>query len=389
MNIYIHIPFCKSRCIYCGFYSSTALDLRQRYVDAVCREMALQKDYVSAAPRVDTIYFGGGTPSQLTPAQLEQLFLYINKVYMEDGSGKLDDGKWSKLEITIECNPDDVTADYAVALSRLPVNRVSMGVQTFDDVRLLFLHRRHTAAQVPIAVQRLRDAGISNISIDLMYGFPGETLADWQRDIDAALSLGVEHLSAYCLMIEEGTVLYQKMRNAENEKMRGGLYQPIDEEVELQMYEMLIDGLAAAGFEHYEISNFAKKTFRSRHNSSYWTDVPYIGLGAAAHSYDGHSRQWNVSDIRQYIERMEQGTPVWEREELDDDTRYNDRVTVALRTCEGLWVGELNSRHADYLLKQARKYIDQGLLELVDDHLRLTRRGLFVSDMVMSDLVWV
>ena len=291
MNIYIHIPFCKSRCIYCGFYSTTALELRQRYVDAVCREMELRKDFVSIAPHVDTIYFGGGTPSQLTPAQLEQLFLYINKVYMEDGSGKLDDGKWSKLEITIECNPDDVTADYAVALSRLPVNRVSMGVQTFDDVRLRFLHRRHTAAQVPIAVQRLRDAGISNISIDLMYGFPGETLADWQHDIDAALSLGVEHLSAYCLMIEEGTVLFEKMRNAENEKMRGGLYQPIDEEVELQMYEMLIDGLAAAGFEHYEISNFAKKTFRSRHNSSYWTDVPYIGLGAAAHSYDGHSRQ--------------------------------------------------------------------------------------------------
>ena len=389
MNIYIHIPFCKSRCIYCGFYSTTALELRQRYVDAVCREMELRKDFVSIAPHVDTIYFGGGTPSQLTPEQLEQLFLYINKVYMEDGSGKLDDGKWSKLEITIECNPDDVTADYAVALSRLPVNRVSMGVQTFDDARLRFLHRRHTAAQVPIAVQWLRDAGISNISIDLMYGFPGETLADWQHDIDAALSLGVEHLSAYCLMIEEGTVLFEKMRNADNEKMRGGLYQPIDEEEELQMYEMLIDGLAAAGFEHYEISNFAKKTFRSRHNSSYWTDVPYIGLGAAAHSYDGHSRQWNVSDIRQYIERMEQGTPVWEREELDDDTRYNDRVTVALRTCEGLWLGELNSRHADYLLKQARKYIDQGLLELVDDHLRLTRRGLFVSDMVMSDLVWV
>jgi len=389
VNIYIHIPFCKSRCIYCGFYSTTALELRQRYVDAVCREMELRKDFVSIAPHVDTIYFGGGTPSQLTPEQLEQLFLYINKVYMEDGSGKLDDGKWSKLEITIECNPDDVTADYAVALSRLPVNRVSMGVQTFDDARLRFLHRRHTAAQVPIAVQWLRDAGISNISIDLMYGFPGETLADWQHDIDAALSLGVEHLSAYCLMIEEGTVLFEKMRNADNEKMRGGLYQPIDEEEELQMYEMLIDGLAAAGFEHYEISNFAKKTFRSRHNSSYWTDVPYIGLGAAAHSYDGHSRQWNVSDIRQYIERMEQGTPVWEREELDDDTRYNDRVTVALRTCEGLWLGELNSRHADYLLKQARKYIDQGLLELVDDHLRLTRRGLFVSDMVMSDLVWV
>ena len=396
-GIYIHIPFCKSRCIYCGFYSTTALSLRQRYVDAVCREMELRKSDRIKNLHIDTIYLGGGTPTQLTPQQLEQLFHYINKVYIGN--------PWSlaekDMEITIECNPDDVTSDYAAVLSRLPANRISMGVQTFDDKRLRFLHRRHTAAQVPLAVQRLREAGIQNISIDLMYGFPGETMGDWQRDIDAALGLNVEHLSAYSLMYEEGTELYEKMRNGENGEMRNDHYQPIDEELERQMYETLIDRLTAAGFEHYEISNFARycsplpspasplTSFRSRHNSSYWQDVPYIGLGAAAHSYDGLGRQWNVSDITQYMTGIEQGTPVFEREELDDDTRYNDRVTVGLRTCEGLCLDELSSRHARYLIEQAGKYIAQGLAEIVDNHLRLTRQGLFVSDMIMTELVWV
>ena len=396
-GIYIHIPFCKSRCIYCGFYSTTALSLRQRYVDAVCREMELRKSDSFKNLHIDTIYLGGGTPTQLTPQQLEQLFHYINKVYIGN--------PWSlaekDMEITIECNPDDVTSDYAAVLSRLPANRISMGVQTFDDKRLRFLHRRHTAAQVPLAVQRLREAGIQNISIDLMYGFPGETMGDWQRDIDAALGLNVEHLSAYSLMYEEGTELYEKMRNGENGEMRNDHYQPIDEELERQMYETLIDRLTAAGFEHYEISNFARycsplpspasplTSFRSRHNSSYWQDVPYIGLGAAAHSYDGLGRQWNVSDITQYMTGIEQGTPVFEREELDDDTRYNDRVTVGLRTCEGLCLDELSSRHARYLIEQAGKYIAQGLAEIVDNHLRLTRQGLFVSDMIMTELVWV
>ena len=396
-GIYIHIPFCKSRCIYCGFYSTTALSLRQRYVDAVCREMELRKSDRIKNLHIDTIYLGGGTPTQLTPQQLEQLFHYINKVYIGN--------PWSlaekDMEITIECNPDDVTSDYAAVLSRLPANRISMGVQTFDDKRLRFLHRRHTAAQVPLAVQRLREAGIQNISIDLMYGFPGETMGDWQRDIDAALGLNVEHLSAYSLMYEEGTELYEKMRNGENGEMRNDHYQPIDEELERQMYETLIDRLTAAGFEQYEISNFARycsplpspasplTSFRSRHNSSYWQDVPYIGLGAAAHSYDGLGRQWNVSDITQYMTGIEQGTPVFEREELDDDTRYNDRVTVGLRTCEGLCLDELSSRHARYLIEQAGKYIAQGLAEIVDNHLRLTRQGLFVSDMIMTELVWV
>jgi oxygen-independent coproporphyrinogen-3 oxidase len=248
---------------------------------------------------IKTIYLGGGTPSQLTISQLRQLFLYINKVYGNDAE-----------EITIEMNPDDVTIGYATILSQLGINRVSMGAQTFDNQRLRFLHRRHQAEQVQQAVNILRGAGIQNISIDLMYGFPNETLDDWKRDIDEALSLNVEHISAYCLMIEEGTVLYEQMRN-EKLGMR-------NEETERQMYELLMDKLTEAGYEHYEISNFARPGYRSRHNSSYWHDVPYIGLGAAAHSYDLKSRSWNIADIKEYVASIHQGELPAESEDIDE-----------------------------------------------------------------------
>ena len=382
-GLYIHIPFCASRCIYCGFYSTTLMELRDRYVDALCQEMTLRQEALVQQglplPSLDTIYIGGGTPSQLSPQHLKKLFDHINKVF---GFNKVFSN--NATEVTIEMNPDDVTEEYAHALSQLPVNRVSMGAQTFDDNRLRFLNRRHNAQQVPQAVKTLREAGISNISIDLMYGFPGETLDNWQDDITKALDLGVEHLSAYCLMIEEGTVLYEKMRNGENKEMR-----ECDEELERQMYYTLTERLKAASFEHYEISNFALPGHRSRHNSSYWTDVPYIGLGAAAHSYDGRSRCWNVADIRQYINGIENGSPVIEQEWLDDDSRYNDRVMLSLRTCEGIDLSLLSPQDTSYLLPLAKKYLEQGLLTRSDNHLRLTRQGLFVSDMVISDLMRV
>lgn len=385
-GLYIHIPFCKSRCIYCSFYSNTRLDMRQQYVDAVCREMQLRSQ---TSPSVSTVYLGGGTPSQLTTEQLRQLFIYINKVYAVAPDA----------EVTIEANPDDITPAYAASLSQLPVNRISMGAQTFDDHRLHFLRRRHTAAQVHQAVRHLRDAGFHNINIDLMYGFPNETLDDWQRDIDAALSLNVEHLSAYCLMIEEGTVLYEQMRNEKlimkngNEEMRNDKA----EELERAMYEMLIDKLTAAGYEHYEISNFARPGYRSRHNSSYWHDIPYIGLGAAAHSYtvpDGFAgppaiRSWNTADLYAYIAAIEKGERPAESEIIDEDTHYNDRITTALRTCEGLDLSTLSDKHRRYCLKEAERYIGDGLLQRKGNQLALTRKGLFVSDMVMSALIYI
>ena len=397
-GIYIHIPFCRSRCIYCGFYSTTALDLRQRYVDALCREMEIRGTRKEEGGKrngeeIETIYLGGGTPSQLTPSQLRQLFIYINKVYPLT----------SEREITIEVNPDDVTVEFAALLQQLPVNRVSMGIQTFDDQRLRFLHRRHTSRQAIEAVSILRTAGINNLSIDLMYGFPGETLSDWQSDIDSALALNVEHISAYCLMIEEGTPLHRMLKQhngdcplcEQRSELQGDCPQCVDEETERQMYYTLIDRLTAAGYEHYEISNFARPGFRSRHNSSYWNGTPYIGLGAAAHSYDIQSRSWNIADINAYIEGIERGERLLEEELLDDDTRYNDAVTVGLRTCEGIDLNTLPKKYRDYCMKNARRYLDDGLLELsvvgnlTSPTLHLTRRGLFVSDMVMSDLMMV
>ena len=323
--------------------------------------------------KLKTIYLGGGTPSQLTTEQLRQLFYNIYKVYGRDAE-----------EITIEMNPDDVTETYAEALPELGINRVSMGAQTFDNARLKFLHRRHRAEQVEQAVKRLRKAGIQNISIDLMYGFPDETLEDWKQDIKKALTLNVEHISAYCLMIEEGTVLYERVKS-EKVKVKNDK----DEELERQMYELLIDQLTGAGYEHYEISNFARQGYRSRHNSSYWHDVPYIGLGAAAHSYDGACRSWNVADIRQYIAAIERGERPAEYETLDEDTRYNDRVTVALRTSDGLDLTTLSEKHRRYCLKEAQRYLSDGLLRLDENRLVLTRKGLFVSDMVMSGLIYV
>ena len=375
-GLYIHIPFCKSRCIYCGFYSTTAFELRQQYTDALCREIADR-----ASGSISTIYLGGGTPSQLTLPQLHQIFDTIYKY------NKVE----KDAEVTIEVNPDDVTEELAAALPALSVNRVSMGAQTFDDERLAFLHRRHTSRQVGEAIDRLRKAGISNISIDLMYGFPEENLTSWQQDISTALSLDVEHLSAYCLMIEEGTPLYRMQIS------------PIDEELERTMYELLMDRLEAAGYEHYEISNWGlsprplqrereSRSYRSRHNSSYWNQTPYIGIGAAAHSYDGQCcRRWNISDIRRYIDGIRQGTCVYEEEWLDEDTRYNDCVTVALRTCEGINLKNLSARHRQYCLENAQHFIDDGLLKLSHDNhqLSLTRRGLFISDMIMSDLMLV
>lgn len=366
-GLYIHIPFCRSRCVYCGFYSTTALELRQKYVDALCREIIMRND----DDPIRTIYLGGGTPSQLTIPQFHQIFDAIykyNKVATD-------------AEITIECNPDDVTETFVEGMLTLPVNRISMGGQTFDDARLKFLHRRHTASQMAEAVDRLRKNGYTNISIDLMYGFPDETLDDWHHDITQALSLDVEHLSAYCLTIEEDTPLYQMLQE--------GKITETDEELERQMYETLIDRLEAVGYEHYEISNFAKPGYRSRHNSSYWDGTPYIGIGAAAHSYDIRTRSWNISDLHQYINGIERGERLFEEELLDDDTRYNDTVTVALRTCEGLDLTILSEKHRTYCLQNARRFVNDGLLALdsSSQSLRLTRRGLFVSDMIMSELM--
>lgn len=367
-GLYIHIPFCASRCIYCGFYSTTLAKEQGAYVDALCHEMALRK---KEARELSTVYLGGGTPSLLSPDNLRKIFRNISDVFSPS---------WEKMEVTIECNPDDITPEFCSLLRDLPINRVSMGAQTFSDERLRFLRRRHNAAEVPLAIERLRAHGIVNISIDLMFAFPNETLEEWSHDIDAALLLRPEHISAYSLQYEEGTPLYRMLEK--------GTVKEADDELYRRMYSLLCKRLTDAGYEHYEISNFALPHFRSRHNSSYWHDIPYIGLGASAHSYSGITRSWNVSDLRAYLQSIGSGSRPCETEVITPQTHYDDMVMTALRTCEGISLPSLHEPFKSYLLKAAQPYLRDGELNINAGHLALTRDGIFISDMIMSDLMW-
>lgn len=377
-GLYVHIPFCATRCSYCGFYSTTKLDLQDRYVDSLCLEIALRKEYLSsystdskaANTIIRTIYIGGGTPSQLSRYSLEKLFHAID-TYLE----------CSPEEVTMEVNPDDVTNDLAETISALHINRVSMGAQTFDDNRLKFLNRRHKSFQVERAIDILHEHGVGNISIDLMFGFPGQTCDSWKEDVRRAISLDIQHISAYSLMYEEGTRLYRMLKE--------NMIKEIDEEVSLNMYNELINILCDAGYEHYEISNFAKKGYRAQHNSSYWHDIPYLGIGSAAHSYNIKSRQWNVSDINKYIESISHDTVPFTFESIDADTHYNDIVTTELRTSEGIDLSRLDDKYMQYIVKQAARHVADKTVVINDGHLKLTREGLYISDMIMSDLMKV
>lgn len=381
-GLYIHIPFCESRCIYCGFYSTTSLSLRDKYIDAICREMQLRPitPYIGEGEKISTIYLGGGTPSQLSNHQIIRLFNGIQQAYSTH-IAPIED-----IEITVECNPDDITEDFCKAISQLPINRISMGVQTFQDSRLRFLHRRHNASDIPTAIKRLRNIGIHNISIDLMFGFPQETLEEWEYDIQQALNLGVEHISAYSLMYEEGTVLYQLLQQQK--------CKDIDEELSRKMYDTLIDTLRQAGYEHYEISNFSLPGYYSRHNSSYWHEIPYIGIGAAAHSYNKKTRSWNIADIRKYMDSilLAEKLPT-EIETLDINTRYNDLITTALRTKEGINLPKMRKEYGEKLFKQlmkdAQQEIERGLMKNSGTNLSLTREGLYISDDIMSNFMIV
>lgn len=389
VGLYIHIPFCESRCTYCGFYSTTAKEWRSRYVDALVKEMQMRREELDRLSDngecfVDTIYIGGGTPSTLAIADLERIFDAIYSIYpcnAPNKSGNTCATATPISEITVEMNPDDVTPEFITSMRSVGVNRISLGVQTFSDERLRFIRRRHNAAQAMQAVKTVRQCGIENVSIDLMFGFPNETLDDWRYDLNTALTLSPDHISAYSLMYEEGTPLHRMLTN--------GKITPIDDETSLAMYTMLMDTLSANGYEHYEISNFCLPGKRAVHNSSYWNDTPYLGFGAAAHSYNLLTRSWNVADIKEYVRCIESGSLPSEGEPIDPDTHYDDIITTAMRTHEGVDLQRLQPEYRDYALRCAKNDIANGLLEIVDSHLRLTRQGLFVSDMVMSNLMRV
>lgn len=372
-GIYIHIPFCHNRCLYCNFYSTVGLQhWHSRYMNAIDRELRMRSEYINKEC-VRTIYIGGGTPSTLHPTLLKQLASSIKDVYHLQAA--------DIKEFTMECNPDDITEYYVKEIVSIGINRVSLGVQSFSDDRLRFLGRRHNAQQVHDAVQILRKFQIKNISIDLIFGFPNESINEWEYDIDNAIELDVEHISAYSLMYENGTALHKMLKD--------GVITECDEAVSKNMYDMLIDRLCKAGYEQYEISNFAKPNYRSLHNSGYWNDSKYLGIGAAAHSYNGNSRQWNVSNIDKYIKDIENGQIPAEIELIDPITHYNDTITTALRTSDGINLSTLQEPYKSYIIANARKNIANDNLRIVNNRLMLTRQGLYVSDDIMSDLIWV
>ena len=373
-GLYIHVPFCTKRCLYCDFFSNTDMGYKAPYLQALTKEMALRASYLRGEP-IETIYFGGGTPSQLAADDFKPIFEAIHRHFSVA----------SDAEITLEANPDDLTPSYIYSLRSLPFNRLSMGIQSFHDDDLRLLNRRHTASQAIEAVDRCQQAGLTNLSIDLIYGLPRQTAEAWEDNVAKALALQVPHLSAYHLTYEEGTALYRLMEQ--------GSVKPIDEELSLRLFEILMDRLAEAGYAHYEISNFAKPGYYARHNSSYWTGKSYLGLGPSAHSYNGEERSWNAASLPIYIKGIAEGHPALEKEELDLPTRYNDYVITRLRTEWGISLDELASQFGQrwqaYCLQQARPAMERKWLEQKEGTLRLTREGIFVSDGIMSDLLWV
>ncbi len=374
-GVYVHIPFCASRCLYCDFFSTTALGRRSEYVNSLLMEMEHRQGEYEGYDKgeVETIYIGGGTPSQLRPGELGRIFDAVYAHFRVSESA----------EVTVECNPEDVDKSFLDGLKKLPVNRVSMGIQTFDDEQLRFLCRRHNSEKAVEAVHTLQDEGYENISVDLMFGFPGERITDWEQDLKTAVLLGVPHLSAYSLMYEEGTRLTQ-LRDS-------GKITPIDDEQSLSMYTLLIEYTEESGYEHYELSNFSKPGYESRHNTCYWTGVPYIGLGAGAHSYDGRRiRRWNVSSLDKYIKGVSTGSSYYETERLSDTDIYNEYIMTRLRTRNGIDLKEFDCQYGENEEKTLfeetmKRHLTLGNLAVESGRLHLTCKGLFISDSVMSD----
>jgi len=373
-GIYIHIPFCKQRCTYCDFYTEVAPQFIPVLIDSIIRELNIRKDYLGNS-QVSTIYFGGGTPSILSNEQFLLIFDAIYKLFTVA----------ENAEITFEANPDDLTPEFLASLHELPFNRISIGIQSFDDKDLKRINRRHTSEQAEEAVKNAQKAGFGNISIDLIYGLPFQTMEAWGDQLDMALSLQIQHISAYGLTYEEGTVLWKQREN--------GKIEVVDDLVMNEMYLLLLDKIKIKGFEAYEISNFALPDYQSRHNSAYWKQEPYLGIGPSAHSYDVVSRQWNIASITDYIKAINSNSVFYEREELSLNDRYNDFVMVSLRTSEGLDVKimekDFGHELAEYCLQNIKTFIDSEQVYYSDGKLRLTAEGIQISNLILIQLMKV
>jgi oxygen-independent coproporphyrinogen-3 oxidase len=371
-GIYVHIPFCKKLCFYCDFYHVITPENNSQFIETLLIEATLRRDY-TADETISTIYLGGGTPSVFSIYDLERILNHLRKLFRIE----------ENCEVTIELNPDDVTPVYLFGIRQLGVNRISLGVQSWHDKDLKMLNRRHDSAQAAKALNDIFNEGFENVTIDLIYGIPGMSVTEWKSNLDLTFSFDIKHLSAYHLTIEKGTV-FGKMKEK-------GLLNEIEEEESATLFNILIEKAEKAGFIQYEISNFALPGYFSLHNSNYWKQVNYLGLGPSAHSFNGYSRQWNVSDLKGYIKAVNSGKPFYESEALDSRTRFNEYLMTSLRTMWGIdldYIEKMFEKEGyDYIINMAEKYKGYGLMKQDKKNLVLTNQGKLISDNIISEFM--
>ncbi|HAQ19136.1 MAG TPA: coproporphyrinogen III oxidase [Prolixibacteraceae bacterium] len=373
-GIYIHIPFCRKRCHYCDFFKTTDLSQKARLLAGLKTELESRASEM-ASEEINTIYLGGGTPSVLSIDELHDLLKTIRQNYLVS----------AEVEITLEANPDDLNQTLLSTLKKIGFNRLSMGIQSFSEADLKLMNRRHSVVQAFHSVEWAKKAGFANISIDLIYGLPDQTLEEWERNVRIAVELDVQHISAYNLTYHEGTVFYDQLKK--------GILKELPDELSIQQFELLIRILKEAGFEHYEISNFCKPGLYSQHNSSYWKSKKYLGIGPSAHSFDFNSRRWNVSSISRYLDGLENNRPYSETEILTEQDRYNDFIITGLRTKWGILKDDIQAKfplkYFTHFQKLEEKYIKSGHIVNTSGIVCLSQEGMYISDKITEDFMVV
>ncbi len=369
-GIYFHIPFCKQLCHYCDFHKSLSLRVAPEMLNCLQREIQIRKDYLNEN-RIESIYFGGGTPSIYRPEEIQ--------ILIEECFKHFDFAP--NAEISLEANPDDLNTSYLSELAQTAVNRLSIGVQSFHDDDLALMNRRHTGKEAIESIQRSIDFGFQNLSIDLMYGIPGLNLNKWEENLETTYRLDVQHISSYHLMYEPNTIFSKKLKK--------DLLSELSEKESIQQFRLLIQTAKNQGFKQYEISNFCKEGYHSKHNLAYWKQKQYLGIGPSAHSYNFTEREWNVAHNRKYMDAVKQGRILSEKEKLSDADRCNDLILTSLRTCWGLNLETLKQQFGetvhDICVEKSEKFIQSKHLRKERNSLILTDRGIFISDHIIAD----
>lgn len=369
MGIYIHIPFCKKKCHYCDFHFSTSLKFKDEVVAAMIKEIDLQKDYLGSE-LVETIYFGGGTPSYLSSEEIKTFITKVKDTFNVS----------ENAEITLEANPDDLDEDKLRAFRKIGINRLSIGIQSFYDEHLEWMNRAHSSAEAKSSVRIAQEIGFDNITIDLIYGLPQMSMDQWKNNVQQALELNVQHVSAYNLTVEQGTALHHFVKT--------GKSKPISDEQGAEQFQYLIAELKANGFEHYEISNFGKEGLLSKHNTAYWLSKKYVGIGPSAHSFNGFSRQWNVANNKKYTEAIKHSRSFFEKEELSPKDRYNEYILTGLRTkwgCDFLYIESEFGKDVSKRLSNKLEH-KKGFFKMDDSSFKLSSEGMLFADGIASDL---